>query len=250
MQKFFPRIQEWIWEIMQGRNLILLRLSDKIWPSRVVWSVSVISWYSPHCRPPNNIQLFFLAFLRDTDCCKGHLATCPSLKPSLWLSDLTYFLHSYHYIISIHTKSVEIPTELSHIGPPTHPKYFSNFPNKSGRSSAEDSSFYPSLMIPSRDGEPSAQSKVRVLQGKKMYHTYHDSFAKIMKDGYKGILTIHSHNLLTSSIRFLPSCTLKAFSVIQRARRMGIIINSLKCWLLLPVPFFVRISKFTAHYQK
>lgn len=70
-------------------------------------------------------------------------------------------------IIFIHTKSVEIPTELSHIGPPTHPKYFSNFPNKSGRSSAEDSSIYPSLMIPSRDGEPSAQSKVRVLQGKK-----------------------------------------------------------------------------------
>lgn len=100
MQKFFPRIQEWIWEIMQGRNLILLRLSDKIWPSRAVWSVSVISLYSPHCRPPNNIQLFFPAFLRDADCCKGHLATCPSPKPSLWLSDLTYSLHSYHYIYS------------------------------------------------------------------------------------------------------------------------------------------------------
>lgn len=44
-------------------NLILHRPRDNIWPSRAV------QYYilpSVRCSPPNNIQLFFLAFLRDT----------------------------------------------------------------------------------------------------------------------------------------------------------------------------------------
>lgn len=83
-----------------GKELTLHRHSDKIWPSRTVqyyilFSVSAISLYSPHCRPPNNIQLYFLALLRDTDCCKEHLAKCPSPKPLLWLSDLTHILLTF-----------------------------------------------------------------------------------------------------------------------------------------------------------
>lgn len=86
--------------MMPGRNLTLHRHSDKIWPSRTVqyyilFPVSAISLYSPHCRPLSNIQLYFLAFLRDTDCCKEHLAKCPSPKPSLWLSDLTHILLTF-----------------------------------------------------------------------------------------------------------------------------------------------------------
>lgn len=107
-RKIFTRILQWRSEIMQGRNLILHRPSDNIWPSRaaqyyILFSVSVISWQSTHCRSPNNIQLFFLAILRDTDCCTEHLAKCPSPKPSLWLSDLTHVLLTFlslHYIYS------------------------------------------------------------------------------------------------------------------------------------------------------
>lgn len=99
-RKIFTRILEWRSEIMQGRNLTLHKHSDKICPSRIVqyyihFSVSAISLYPPHCRSPNNIQLYFLAFLRDTDCCKEHLDKCPSPKPSLWLSDLTHILATF-----------------------------------------------------------------------------------------------------------------------------------------------------------
>lgn len=59
------------------------------------FSVSAISLYSPHCRSPNNIQLYFLALLYNADCCKEHLAKCPSPKPSLWLSDLTHILLTF-----------------------------------------------------------------------------------------------------------------------------------------------------------
>lgn len=62
-----------------------------------------------------------------------------------------------------------------------------------------------------------------------MYHTYYDSFARIMNYGYKGILRIHSY-LLTLSIRFFSSCILKAFSVIQKAygqEGLSIFTNSL-----------------------
>lgn len=196
--KIFTRILDWRLEIMQRKNLMLHRPTDNIWPSRAVWhytlfSVSAISWHSPHCRPPNNIQLFFLAFLRDIDCCKEHLAKCPSPKPSLWLSDLARVLLTFlSLIIFIHPKSIKIPIDLSHICPPTHPKYFSNFPNESGRSSAENSSIYPSL-IPSRDGLPSAQSKVRVLWGggKNASHILW-FICKNNELWYKGILTILS----------------------------------------------------------
>lgn len=140
---------------MQRRNLILHRPSDNIWLSRAVqhyklFSVSVISWHSPHCRPPNNTQLFFLAFLKDTDCCKNIWLSVHLQRPHCdSLTSLTYFLHSC--IISIHPESVKVSTDLSYICPPTHPQHFSNFANKSGRSSAADSSIYSSL-IPSRGG--------------------------------------------------------------------------------------------------
>lgn len=110
-RKIFTRIVDWRLEIMQRKNLMLHRPTDNIWPSRAVWhyilfSVSVISWHSPHCTPPNNIQLFVLAFLRDTDCCKEHLAKCPSPKPSLWLSDLAHVLLTFLSLYCIYSPEV------------------------------------------------------------------------------------------------------------------------------------------------
>lgn len=136
---------------MQRRNLTLHKVikfgHPGLFSMTCFFSVSAISLYSPHCRSPNNIQLYFLALLYNADCCKEHLAKCPSPKPSLWLSDLTHILLTF-LSLYLFTQSQLKYQSICHIF--FHLKIQNTFNNKSGRSSAEDSSIYPSL-IPSRD---------------------------------------------------------------------------------------------------
>lgn len=92
-RQIFTKILKWGLVVMQERNLILHRPRDNIWLSSAVHHcmlLAVISGRFPQCRPPNNIQLLFFVFLKDTDCCQEHLAK--ALIVTLWPHSRTSYI--------------------------------------------------------------------------------------------------------------------------------------------------------------
>lgn len=163
--------------MMQRRNLTLHKVikfgHPGLFSMTCFFSVSAISLYSPHCRSPNNIQLYFLALLYNADCCKEHLAKCPSPKLSLWLSDLTHILLTF-LSLYLFTQSQLKYQSICHIF--FHLKIQNTF-KLSQQIRQEFCRRQLHLSKPDPFQRSSAQSKVMVLLGEKKRITHYNSFA-------------------------------------------------------------------------